>query len=487
MILFLGKVGHRRNTGFKNKIHPFWVDFVILIFIEIMLWRIRRQIFYTTVFLIIIFAPVVIYLIIKQPPQSCFDGKQNQKELGIDCGGPCSNACDFEVASHVIEWQRIFESRPGEYYIAALVENPNTNFTAREFTYTFEVYDTNNKLLLTKTGKNKSNPRERFILFDSGINISSKPARVFLNITDVSWEHTVAYSQPKLTVKNEELSLFGSPRLTASIMNEEMNTFNTVEVSTIIFNEESNIIAVSQTQIKNLDEGERESIFFTWPQTFKEEPRICIDPVEVMLVFDRSGSMNDDGSDPPQPLTDAKDAARLFINQVSDRDKVGVVSFATTARDQIDQLPSIDKEMAKEAVSNISILPEDETGFTNLGDGILKAWTALQKESATDSVRKVLVILTDGKANAPKVPGGEIHAKKESDNAKGLGYELYTIGLGNAVNQSFLRDIASSPEYYYFSATSNDLKDIYTEIATSVCPERIYLTRIFIRPINADF
>ena len=448
-------------------------------------WRTRRQTLYIIVFLIILIGPFVLYFVVQKPGANCFDGKQNQDEFGIDCGGSCAQVCEEEVADHIVQWQRIFESRPGEYYLAAFVENPNTDFIAQSFRYTFEVYDNNNELLVTRDGVSKSNPRERFIIFEPGLRLAS-PERVFLEISGVEWVRDELYTQPKLSIRNENLSLSSSPRLTANVLNEEDDRFDSVEVSAVVFNEESNVIAVSQTEVKNLGGGESENIFFTWPEEFKEEPQICLEPIETMLVFDRSGSMNDDGVDPPQPLSDAQDAARRFLNELSFRDFSGLVSFGTKASDPIDQILTNDREATRRAVLDIAILPEDETGATNLGEGIQKAREELDGLVTDGSHKEVLIVLTDGKANAPEDPGGEGFARNQALLSKSLGQEIYTIGLGDKVNQAFLRDIASTPEHYYFSATSEELGRIYGDIATSVCPERIYLTGIFARPINGN-
>ena len=45
-------------------------------------------------------------------------------------------------------------------------------------------------------------------------------------------------------------------------------------------------------------------------------------PVDVMIVFDRSGSM--EGT----PLAEAKDAASAFLNQLTEDDRVGLVSYS---------------------------------------------------------------------------------------------------------------------------------------------------------------
>jgi hypothetical protein len=57
-------------------------------------WSKKRQTFYIVtamVFFILVVGLPVFFATYKPP--SCSDGKQNQNEKGVDCGGPCSVLC----------------------------------------------------------------------------------------------------------------------------------------------------------------------------------------------------------------------------------------------------------------------------------------------------------------------------------------------------------------------------------------------------------
>jgi Mg-chelatase subunit ChlD len=96
-----------------------------------------------------------------------------------------------------------------------------------------------------------------------------------------------------------------------------------------------------------------------------------------------------------------------------------------------------------------------------------------------------MVLLTDGLATGPTDRDPNTYAQEEAKKAKQAGIDIYTIGLGKNVNQTFLRDtIAGSPDNYFFSATSKQLADAYRKVAQDVCPEKIYLTRILERTKN---
>jgi len=449
-------------------------------------WRTGRQITYLIIFIMLVGLPAGLYVYFKTPAPSCSDKIQNQDEFGIDCGGSCARVCAEEVASLVTFWQKSFFVRDGFYDLAALIENPNSSFTATSFSYTWSVYDKNNRLINTVAGKSFANAREKFIIFEPQVSIGgSVPAHAFIEIKDTVWERVANVEKPRILVEDEELSLTGAPKLTAILSNDTPETLGHVEAVATIFNEENNIIGVSRTIVSNLMGDVPQKVFFTWPKEFTEEPRICLKPVEVMLVFDRSGSMNDDEGASPEPITSAQNAAKLFINQLGSRDKVGLVSFARDASDPIDAPLSSTLEDVKRAVSDIHVRPEDEKGFTNLGGGLRAAGEELARSIREDSTRKIIVALTDGKANYPSTPGGEAYAKSEADTIRKNGVEIYAIGLGDKVNEPFLKDsIASRKENYFFSATREELADVYARVARDVCPNRVYLTHIFVRVLD---
>jgi hypothetical protein len=46
--------------------------------------------------------------------------------------------------------------------------------------------------------------------------------------------------------------------------------------------------------------------------------------------------------------------------------------------------------------------------------------------------------------------------------------KIFTIGLGNGVDQAFLAQIASGPTYEYYAPTSDQLEAIFKQIAKEI-------------------
>jgi len=192
--------------------------------------------------------------------------------------------------------------------------------------------------------------------------------------------------------------------------------------------------------------------------------------------------MNDDGANPPQPLTDAKKAAIDFLEKLTDSDRSNIISFASNAK--IEQALGSSLTASKNAINNLAVLPSEERGRTNIGDAIRLARKEFEEnrrpDDRTPSSRFSTVLLTDGKANAPQSPGGEPYAQEQATLLKAQGISLYTIGLGSGVHATFLKEIATEPSYYYPASSRKDLARIYANISDAICERGV--TRIEITP-----
>jgi len=243
-------------------------------------WTKKRKRRYLSLFLIVViaFVSLILYQVFNRPP-TCFDGEQNGKETGLDCGGDCQLVCREEVRNVVVWWERPFEVRSGGSYMYNLVgyiENQNLDFGLRELEYEFRVYDKNN-LLITEPiyGTTFVEPNRRSAIFASAVTTGAQEAHsVFLSIDPKqSWERTnQAYTHSLFDIGERDLrNQDTSPRLSVPITNATFLDFNEVSVIAILYNKEGNAVAASQTYLDSLAEGETAQARFSWPEPFVEE------------------------------------------------------------------------------------------------------------------------------------------------------------------------------------------------------------------------
>ena len=192
------------------------------------------------------------------------------------------------------------------------------------------------------------------------------------------------------------------------------------------------------------------------------------DPVSVVAVLDRSGSMQSYGY-----VDVTRQASRQFIDLMSVDDSVGVVSFGSTGRQEypVSGGPALItssgiRTAAITAVDNISF-----GGCTFMGDGIQQAGGMLSGAGS----RRALVMLSDGydnkgcdSSNPLKLSALDAAASLPAD------LPIYSCAMGESADQALLSQLADNTGgRYYFMPTIDDLFEIYNFIRGQVTGEGV--------------
>ena len=191
------------------------------------------------------------------------------------------------------------------------------------------------------------------------------------------------------------------------------------------------------------------------------EPNIMSNLTDIVLILDRSGSME-------RSLPSLKSAADLFIDiideatdgvedgQIGGGSHIGIVSFASTATQDTQLITSVSD--LKAAVNSLTA-----GGSTNHEDAFLKA-LALFDPASTNA--KVMVMFTDGVTTAGGPPN------PVDTLAKSQGVVIYAIGLaGNGgIDEQALRDWASDPDsaYVAIAPTDEELEELFENLARNI-------------------
>lgn len=474
---------------------------------EKLTWASKRRLQYTLGFILVLLLLVgypmyiVIHAVFYTPP-TCFDGKLNQDEDDIDCGGPCERVCVGAAQPLSVLWARALPGATGYYDVAAKIDNINPTARLDSFDYVIRIYDKYDSLIYEKDGQSYADAGERFLVFEPNIYLGDDtPARTEIEILEpLQWLTADRKTVSLKIVSKELLHTENGSRLNATVQHQGIvGSYSDIDIYAVVSDITGSPVGISQTYIKSLTAGDDKGIFFTWPVSLKEQTAgLCEDranlptellvPSDVMLVFDRSGSMNNDGGDPAQPISDAKEAAKEFANRMLSVDRGGLVSFATEASFPIDQELTDSAFELKDAIDDITIGTPDNEQHTNLGDGIKKAREELEK-NGRDKAKRAIIVLTDGVASRPLNLDGNVdeeyaeqYAALQADQVLKDDMMLYVIGLGSDINEQLLAyDVSSSPDKYYHAASSEELSRVYTDIAQAVCEEDVFLYEIYIR------
>ena len=189
-------------------------------------------------------------------------------------------------------------------------------------------------------------------------------------------------------------------------------------------------------------------------------------PMDIALLIDCSWSM--DMSQKPgrnyagsNKFRDAKKAAIRFLDEISfdSGARVGLVRFGGSPLVAIEVELTRYRDQLRRKINAMNL-----GSYTPMAQAIGLARRGMLVDHDRE---RVIVLLTDGMPTAPG-PAGTLD---QAGIAKNEGVRLIAIGVGNDVDQKFLRQIASTPEDYYFAAESVQLESTFSGIAGRLVAE----------------
>lgn len=208
------------------------------------------------------------------------------------------------------------------------------------------------------------------------------------------------------------------------------------------------------------------------PQSTSSRHDISVEGIDIVMAMDISGSMLAEDFKPNR-LEAAKEVAKDFIKG-RPTDRIGLVVFSG---ESFTQCP-----LTTDHGVLLNLIDEIKSGMiedgTAIGDGL---GTAVNRLKESQSVSKVIILLTDGENNR-----GFIDPLSAAEISQLYKLRVYTIGVGTIglapypvetpfgrqyqqmevrIDEKLLGQIADMTDGKYFRATSNSkLEDIYQEI-----------------------
>jgi Mg-chelatase subunit ChlD len=205
------------------------------------------------------------------------------------------------------------------------------------------------------------------------------------------------------------------------------------------------------------------------PMTLNESCIKELRRVDVVMILDASTSMLDPTSAGRSKLDAAREAALALVDELdfAAGDQGGLVVFNERATVLVDLIGS--RVELAEALDGVKASPG-----TCVPCGTQAAVELLFGPRRNHSSTPALVLLTDGFSNIQ--PIGD--ALPIAEQAKARGAEIFTIGLGAAVEEDTLRQIASGEDKYFAAIDAEALTEIFSAIVTEIpCPASRYWGR----------
>lgn len=258
--------------------------------------RTLKQILYGSGYLLFIFLIIAgVYFVWLKPAPTCSDGRRNQNETGVDCGGVCAS-CEIKTLFPMeTSWSRYF-SAGSKTILAAEIKNPNSNYGANNFSYTFDVYNSSGEKIYTLTKDSFIYAGEIKYLVEAGVNINPENInKIEFSFSDPNWKSKDEFSKPE--IQTREIKTEAAQPVSASGLAINNNAFNLSKINVIafLFNKEGSRISVSKTELDNIKAFEEKFFRVAFPADISltsETP-----PLPVADNFTRDLTIGSKGED----------------------------------------------------------------------------------------------------------------------------------------------------------------------------------------------
>lgn len=172
----------------------------------------------------------------------------------------------------------------------------------------------------------------------------------------------------------------------------------------------------------------------------------------TVLLLDMSGSIVNSNS-----LGDLQKAAKSFVNKIIDGQYIAIYTF--DGREELQRLIAFtdSEDDLKDAIDSLDEY-EMVDNSTNLNGAVVNGIAVLEnKELYTDNVdifAGSMVVFTDGKDLAARLDNDK--AKKAVKDSE---YNVYSVGMGSAIDRGYLKDIGKNG--YYFPENATEIREAF--------------------------
>jgi Ca-activated chloride channel homolog len=187
------------------------------------------------------------------------------------------------------------------------------------------------------------------------------------------------------------------------------------------------------------------------PEATAQVPR---DQATIMLVMDSSSSMT--ATDiPPSRLEAARDAADAFLDEIPDRFRVGLVTFAGAP--SVESLPTTDKEVIRTALRNAPVRKG-----TAVGDALVRALQASRPRSAVNEERPptAILLLTDGASVSGIPPLAAAQQARQEE------VPVFTVALASQPPLELQQIAEVSGGQAFVAPTAEQLNAVYRDLGS---------------------
>jgi hypothetical protein len=231
-------------------------------------WSSRRKLTYGSFVILgaILIVGLPTFLLLYKAP-TCNDGKQNQGEGGIDCGGPCVKLCPSSFLPPEVIWTKSEPVAPGLYNVAAYIINNNLDGAAYNVPYEMQLFDDQGVLITYKSGSTTIPPHRNTLAFQGAISTGKRiPAKAVINVDSPQWIKKTDQLGNLIIADKKYSEGQNSSSLQVTLQNNAVTSYKNLSVYVVLYDANGNAIDFSKTIVDSVPaNGGTVVVPFTWP------------------------------------------------------------------------------------------------------------------------------------------------------------------------------------------------------------------------------
>lgn len=162
----------------------------------------------------------------------------------------------------------------GTYDVAALIQNPNTDYGASKLSYEFVFEDANGNETQILRGTSYILPNHSRYIVRPGLIISKDPASVAFLVREAEWERLPSFTLSGLTFKDTNFIKDDTMKFFGVVQNRSPYNLQNLDVDVVLYDIATDkAVAAGRTDMQTLFRGQDRFFQITWPYLLGYELR----------------------------------------------------------------------------------------------------------------------------------------------------------------------------------------------------------------------